>query len=137
VVGGPEEEIIRLQKLISGDNDNIDFVGSLNRKETISYIQRAKVGILINSSISIHSLKYTSPLKYFEYLYADLNVVAVDFESHHELPESENIYYYKENDILDFSEKIITALENEPKLIDKTKITMSVRVNQIIDMFNS
>ena len=137
VVGGPEEEIIRLQKLISGDNDNIDFVGSLDRKETISYIQRAKVGILINSSISIHSLKYTSPLKYFEYLYADLNVVAVDFESHHELPESENIYYYKENDILDFSEKIISALENEPKLIDKTKITMSVRVEQIIDMFNS
>ena len=137
VVGGPNEEVIRLQKLRSKDNENINFVGHLNRKETISYIQRAKVGILINSSSSVHSLKYTSPLKYFEYLYADLNVVAVDFESHHELPESENIYYYKENDILDFSEKIVLALGNEPKLIDKNKITMSTRVEQIIDMFNA
>jgi hypothetical protein len=66
-----------------------------------------------------------------------LNIVAVDFESHHELPESDNVYYYKENDVLDFSEKIIGALENEPKLIDKTQITMSMRVEQIINMFNT
>jgi hypothetical protein len=112
-------------------------VGSLNRKETIAYVQRAKVGVLINSSASIHSLKYTSPLKYFEYLYADLNVVAVDFESHHELPESKNIYFYKENDTLDFSTKIISALEDEPKAIDKTKITMSTRVDKIIHLFNT
>jgi glycosyltransferase involved in cell wall biosynthesis len=137
IVGGPSEEVKRLQKLIKKDNGNIYFAGSLNRKETISYIQRAKVGILINSSTSIHSLKYTSPLKYFEYLYADLNIVAVDFESHHELPQSDNVYYYKENDVLDFSEKIRRALENEPKLIDKTKITMSMRVEQIINMFNT
>ena len=137
IVGGPSGEVTRLQKLFKKDNENIDFVGPLNRKETISYIQRAKVGILVNSSTSIHSLKYTSPLKYFEYLYADLNIVAIDFESHHELPESDNIYYYKENDILDFSEKIVLALGNEPKLIDKNKITMSTRVEQIIDLFNA
>ena len=137
VVGGPSEEVIRLKKLLNKSSKNIDFVGSLNRKETISYVQRAKVGVLINSSNNIHSLKYTSPLKYFEYLYADLNIVAVDFESHHELPESENIYFYKENDTLDFSKKIISALENEPKQIDKTKIKMSTRVEQIIHTFNT
>ncbi len=137
VVGGPTEEVLRLKKLLNKGSKNIDFVGYLNRKETISYIQRAKVGILINSSTNIHSLKYTSPLKYFEYLYADLNIVAVDFQSHHELPESKNIYFYKENDTLDFSDKILSALENEPKIIDKTKITMSTRVDQIIHIFNS
>jgi hypothetical protein len=137
VVGGPSEEIIRLKKLLKKDSKNIDFVGSLNREETISHVQRAKVGILINSSSNIHSLKYTSPLKYFEYLYADLNIVAVDFESHHELPGSENIYFYKENDTLDFSKKIISALENKPKPIDKTKIEMSTRVEQIIHLFNT
>ena len=89
-----------IKKLLNKGGANIDFVGSLNRKETIAYVQRAKVGVLINSSTSIHSLKYTSPLKYFEYLYADLNVVAVDFESHHELPESKNIYIYKDDVIV-------------------------------------
>jgi len=137
VVGGPSEEVERLKKLLNKDSTNIDFVGSLNRKETIAYVQRAKVGVLINSSASVHSLKYTSPLKYFEYLYAGLNVVAVDFESHHELPESNNIYFYKENDTLDFSTKIISALEDEPKAIDKTKITMSTRVDKIIHLFNT
>ena len=137
VVGGPSEEVTRLKKLLDKGGTNIDFVGALNRKETISYVQRAKVGVLINSSESIHSLKYTSPLKYFEYLYADLNVVAVDFESHHELPESKNIYFYKENHTLDFSTKIISALEDEPKAIDKTKITMSTRVDKIIHLFNT
>ena len=137
VVGGPSEEVKRLKKLLNKSGTNIDFVGSLNRKETIAYVQRAKVGVLINSSASIHSLKYTSPLKYFEYLYADLNVVAVDFESHHELPESKNIYFYKENDTLDFSTKIISALEDEPKAIDKTKITMSTRIEKIIHIFNT
>ena len=137
VVGGPSEEVVRLKKLLDKGGANIDFVGALNRKETIAYVQRAKVGVLINLSTSIHSLKYTSPLKYFEYLYADLNVVAVDFESHHELPESKNIYFYKENDTLDFLTKIISALEDEPKAIDKTKITMSTRVEKIIHIFNT
>ena len=137
VVGGPSEEVKRLKKLFNKGGANIDFVGSLSRKETIAYVQRAKVGVLINSSASIHSLKYTSPLKYFEYLYADLNVVAVDFESHHELPESKNIYFYKENDTLDFSTKIISALKDEPKAIDKTKITMSTRIEKIIHIFNT
>ena len=137
VVGGPSEEVVRLKKLLDKSVANVDFVGALNRKETIAYVQRAKVGVLINSSASIHSLKYTSPLKYFEYLYAGLNVVAVDFESHHELPESKNIYFYKENDTLDFSTKIISALENEPKAFDKTKITMSTRVEKIIYLFNT
>ena len=137
VVGGPSEEVVRLKKLLDKDCANIDFVGALNRKETIAYVQRAKVGVLINSSTSIHSIKYTSPLKYFEYLYADLNIVAVDFESHHELPESKNIYFYKENDTLDFSTKIISALQDAPKAIDKTKITMSARVEKIIHIFNT
>ena len=106
-------------------------------KKQLLTCREQKWAVLINSSASIHSLKYTSPLKYFEYLYADLNVVAVDFESHHELPESKNIYFYKENDTLDFSTKIISALEDEPKAIDKTKITMSTRIEKIIHIFNT
>jgi glycosyltransferase involved in cell wall biosynthesis len=137
VVGGPPEEVTRLKQVLNKASRNIDFVGHCNRKETISYVQRAKVGVLINSSNSIHSLKYTSPLKYFEYLYADLNVVAIDFESHYELPESQNIYFYKENDVEDFSEKILSALENKPKKIDKTNIKVSTRVEKIIDLFNT
>ena len=49
-------------------------------------LKESEIGLLINSSKNKHSVKFTSPLKYFEYLAADLKIVAVDFESHRELP---------------------------------------------------
>ena len=40
-------------------------------------------------------LIYTSPLKYFEYFYAKLKIVAANFPSHNDLPFSENIVFLK------------------------------------------
>ena len=53
-----------------------------------------RVGLLINAPDK-HSKYFTSPLKYFEYLAASLNVVAIDFPSHRVLPNQENVFYFK------------------------------------------
>ena len=71
--------------------------GYLKRKSAIDLISECSIGLLINSDENQHSTKYTSPLKYFEYLYAGLNIVAVDFPSHRALPFSENILFFHEN----------------------------------------
>ena len=78
-------------------NSRISIIDKLDRESTISSMQNADIGLLINSSTDRHSLMHTSPLKYFEYLYGGLNIVAVDFPSHRALPFSENISFFHEN----------------------------------------
>ena len=57
---------------------------------------------MINSETNLHSTKYTSPLKYFEYLYAGLSVVAVDYKAHRILPYSESISFFNSNNKSNF-----------------------------------
>ena len=53
---------------------------------------KSGIGILINTDLNIHSTRYTSPLKYFEYLAAGLKILAVDYEAHRK-PFAENISF--------------------------------------------
>ena len=43
---------------------------------------KAEIGLLIIQVIISIQLFIHSPLKYFEYLYADLKIIGVDFPSH-------------------------------------------------------
>ena len=137
IVGGPENERMRLVKYIEKNNleNQIKALGELDRKNTILEIQKSEIGLLINTSDNLHSTHYTSPLKYFEYLYGGLKVVAVDFPAHKNLPFSDNITYFSENS----SEEFIKSLEkasNKAKIEkDKLKdITLDSRVKQIIEI---
>jgi glycosyltransferase involved in cell wall biosynthesis len=104
IVGGPENTKNELKQKLK--NSNIHLSGKKNRVETIESILTSYVGVLINTSDNRHSTHHTSPLKFFEYLRSGLNVVAVDFPSHRNLPFSEQIYFFKEKD----SESLIRAI---------------------------
>ena len=67
---------------------------------------------MINSSKNLHSYEYTSPLKYFEYIYGELGIVAVNFPSHKSLPFQENISFFEENNI----ESFIEAIQNTMRI---------------------
>ena len=67
--------------------------GYLQRKSAIDLISQCSVGLLINTDENQHSTKYTSPLKYFEYLYGGLYVIASDYPSHRSLPFNEMISF--------------------------------------------
>ena len=75
----------------------INITERQNRSETIKQIMSSDIGLLINSRNNEHSYKYTSPLKYFEYLYGGLKVIAGDFPSHKELPFSD-VFLFSDND---------------------------------------
>ena len=94
----------------------------------------SEIGILVNSEDNIHSTRYTSPLKYFEYLYGECKILAVDFPAHNTLPFSENISFFKENDQISF----IDALNKCDHIKRLTRanlknITMTARVEKIIE----
>ena len=90
IVGGPNKykDVIE-KKIVDKNISNVELLGNLSRSKTIAEIQESDVGILINTE-NKHSLLHTSPIKYFEYLKANLKIVAVDF-LHRSLPMSEKI----------------------------------------------
>ncbi len=132
IIGGPEEESERLKSLLLKENiKNISITGRLDRKNTIKKIQESGIGILINSSESMHSREFTSPLKYFEYIYGGLNVVAVDFPSHRILPYSEKIKFYTIGNFDEFIESILSS-NLERKEVDLKNISLDYRIKEII-----
>tara|TARA_X000000368_G_scaffold410187_1_gene393277 strand:- start:555 stop:1700 length:1146 start_codon:yes stop_codon:yes gene_type:complete len=139
VIGGPASEVNKLKEYASklGLNNKIEFLDRLDRNSTISNIEKASIGLLINSSENLHSVKYSSPLKYFEYMYAGLKIIAINFPSHKILPFAENILFFNENDENSFINAIKDSRVLEPMNKKYLKnITMDARVNKIISLIN-
>ena len=121
----------------SFDNSDIDLeiYRKLNQKEVGEILSSAKVGLLINNS-SKHAELYSSPLKYFEYIAAGLNVVATDLTSHRKLPLSEEINFYDEDNVESFESALINAVNKENKNITSVEdYSMTARVNKILHLF--
>ena len=136
IIGGPTSESNRLTNLVSKLNlSNVTIKGRLSRQETINEIMTSSYGLLINSDDN-HSRLFTSPLKYFEYLAANLKVIAVNFPSHNLLPEQNNIYYFENNDLDSLKKSIYQASENNFIDVDIEKYSLNNRVKQIINFFN-
>jgi hypothetical protein len=106
-IGGPNKAIKDLKENTS---KNVKFLGHISNKEAIKGMESAEIGILINDK-NQHSLSHTSPIKYFEYLRAGLKVLAVDFESHKNLPLKENIYFFENNNLSSFKDSLLKASE--------------------------
>ena len=136
IIGWPIEQIHELQNFVDRVNLNhrISIIEKLDRKSTISHIQNSNIGLLINSSADEHSLKHTSPLKYFEYLFGELNVVAVDFPSHRSLPFSDNISFFQENDQEGFIQALIQTLDKKAlKKEQLQSITLDQRTEALVN----
>ena len=137
IIGGPKEEAEKLKNLLlEEDVENISITGRLDRKSTIKKIQESSIGILINSDESMHSREFTSPLKYFEYIYGGLAVVAADFPSHRILPNSEMIKYFTIGNFDEFIESVLTS-NVERKETNLTKISLDYRAKEIIKFIES
>ena len=139
VIGGPSSEVKKLKEYVSklGLTNKIEFLGRLDRNSTIKNLEKGDIGLLINSSKNLHSINYSSPLKYFEYLFAELKIVGVNFPSHKALPFAENISFFNENN----EESFINSIKNTSKSkalkrAELKSITMESRVNEIISLIN-
>ena len=129
IIGGPNEAIKNLRK---SSGKNVKFLGHISNKEAIKEMESAEIGILINDK-NQHSLMHTSPIKYFEYLRAGLKVLAVDFESHKNLPLKENIYYFEYKNLNSFKDTLIKARnEKFVRNSDLEKFSYSYRANNLI-----
>jgi len=134
IIGGPDYSANKLREEIKFYNGglNIKIIGRLGRSETINNILDAEIGILMNTSENEHSKFYTSPLKYFEYLAANLKIIGVDFPAHRALPFSEDITFFKENDLNSLIEGFNNLLDSDISLKDIGDFSLDTRAKKII-----
>ena len=138
IVGGNLEEIKKLENLVKNleITNYVTFHGYLQRKNAINIISKCSIGLLINSDENQHSTKYTSPLKYFEYLYGGLFVIASDYPSHRTLPFNKMISFFNLKD----KNSLSNAIRNLPNIdLEKNylrEITVDKRAKEIIKLFS-
>ena len=139
IIGGPDQDAQKLRVKIKELDlqEIITVTGRLGRSEIGEVYANSNIGILVNSSSNQHSYKYTSPLKYFEYLYMGLKVIGVDFPSHRALPRNNEINFFQENDISSFETAVKQALEkNQPVDVNKEDFSLNTRAKKIISLLN-
>jgi glycosyltransferase involved in cell wall biosynthesis len=135
IIGGPDQDAQKLRVKIKEFDlqESITVTGRLGRSEIGEVYANSNIGILVNSSSNQHSYRYTSPLKYFEYLYMGLKVIGVDFPSHRALPRNNEIDFFQENDISSFETAVKQALEKKlPLDVDKEDFSLNTRAKKII-----
>ncbi len=135
IIGGPEKAAKQLKESVAKftTKENIVITGRLNRQEATKNISKAEVGILINNSKNKHSLLYTSPLKYFEYLASELFIIAVNYPSHRELPYSENILFFEENNLNQLIDSFNAVLGKSLVSLNSVTISLDYRAKKIIE----
>lgn len=135
IVGGSESDVNELRLLVKSLNleNIIKITGWTSQIEVNNKLTKASIGLLVNTSKNKHSYKYTSPLKYFEYLNAGLSVLAVDFPSHRSLPFSDKINFFRDGDeksfeftLKNFNHYLLTNAELDT-------ISLQVRAKKIIE----
>ena len=138
IIGAKKGEEESFYDLLKDKNikERIEIFPYMRHREAIKHISESEIGILVNSEENIHSTRYTSPLKYFEYLLGDVKVVATDYEAHKKLIYSENISFFNLKNEQSFIDAIKDT-ENKKLLTDEEKILRSLefRAKKIISMY--
>tara|TARA_B100000674_G_scaffold268103_1_gene221375 strand:- start:1256 stop:2371 length:1116 start_codon:yes stop_codon:yes gene_type:complete len=116
IIGTPKAEVDRLNSYIkkAGLENNVEAKNWVKREEAIEALNKSSIGLLINTKNNNHSVKYTSPLKYFEYIYGKLKVVATNYPAHNDLPFSNRICFFENEDVESFIESLKKADQEDP-----------------------
>lgn len=138
IIGAKKGEEDSFSDLLKDETikERIEILPYINHREVIKHILESEIGILVNSEDNIHSTRYTSPLKYFEYLLGGVKVVATDNEAHKKLIYSENISFFNLKNEQSFIDAIKNT-KNKKLLTDEEKqlISLEFRAKEIISMY--
>ncbi len=117
IIGGTQEEHESLQ---SGAPDFVHFIPSLDRQRLYTLLNTMDVGI-IPTLDHLEGGKYTSPIKFLEYVQCGLSVLASDSDALKELNEQGfNVDYFEVGNAQDLADKI-RSMVNLPLNMDRIK----------------
>ncbi len=128
-VGGTQKDLEKYKKIVKDNNiNNLFFIGHRQQKDTPYYLKSADVLLLPNVAISEESVKFTSPIKMFEYMASGVPIVASDLPSIREVLNENNSFLVEPGNVdrllfgikkllegKDFSSKISTKAKEDVK----------------------
>lgn len=119
VVGGDAgEQKEFLAKMKEAGIENMLPLGNQPKKEIPKYLRSADILLLPNSGKSEESVKYTSPIKMFEYMASGVPIIASDLPSLKEVLNGENSLFVKPDNPQSLAEGIEKLLDDK-KLSEK------------------
>ena len=140
IVGGDKKSVVELTNYTKENSldEKIQISQHVSRDTAVNYLKSSEIGLLTNSDLNKHSTHYTSPLKYFEYLYSGLKILAIDFPAHRNLPFSNNIVFFENNNSQSLQNALLKI--KDKKYLDEkllSEITLDYRIKKIIKFINS
>lgn len=112
VGGGAEEQKGFAAKMKEEGISHMLLVGHKLKKEIPQYLQSADILLLPNSAKSEESVKYTSPIKMFEYMASGVPIIASDLPSLREVLNEKNALLTSPDNPNAFAEAIEKLLNN-------------------------
>ena len=135
VIASNDDLSTELKSLINSKELNIEYHQNLSRTALSELYNSCTIGLLINNK-SEHAERFTSPLKYFEYIASGLKVVASDSKSHRLLPYQESIDYFDSSSISSFIDTVNKAINSkQPTYNEIQRHTMNQRVSSILNFY--
>lgn len=117
LVGGSKKDLINTRELIKSLEicaERILLIGFVSQSEVAKYLKISDIGVIPTVGKSA-GLRYTSPLKLFEYMAAGLPIVISDLPSAREiLKEDEAVFFESENDN-DLANKLVSLIYDKVK----------------------
>jgi glycosyltransferase involved in cell wall biosynthesis len=104
IVGGSEEQVSKLKKEYK--NKNIIIIPFVENSKVPLFLKASDVLVIPNSSKYEISVKYTSPLKLFEYMASKRPIIASDLPSIREVVNENEVLFVRPDDEKDLAEKI-------------------------------
>jgi glycosyltransferase involved in cell wall biosynthesis len=114
MVGGDKQKSKELKKKYN----NVIFFGRVRNSIVHEFLSLADVLVLPNNRKTLDSIRYTSPLKLFEYIASKRPVVASDLPSIRAIVNENEVMFFEPENSKDLSEKINTILKDK-KLANK------------------
>ncbi len=129
LVGGGEDDLIKARELIKNLEicaERILLVGFISQFEVVKYLKISDIGVIPTIRKS-EGIRYTSPLKLFEYMASGLAVVASDLPSIREILTDEEAAFFEPESEYDLAEKLTDLVDDRMKT-ERMGLLMAARV---------
>ncbi|MEK7194217.1 MAG: glycosyltransferase family 4 protein [Patescibacteria group bacterium] len=113
VIGGRHEQIEELKS----DYPHVNFLGYRPYNELPQHQKAANILVIPNSSETVISSYYTSPLKLFAHMASGVPIIASDLPSLREILDDSSAYFFKADDPKDLA-RIINGIFLEPNMAE-------------------
>lgn len=106
---------------------NFHYLGAFKRKESVNLLQLFTCGLIPYYSLNTMNY-YSHPVKFYEYLFANLNVVSTDIPSIREYVDLKNVYIIK-----NVKEMVTAIKKNTKKNSEKDQKILNKSIKKIIE----